>query len=391
MPFQDLVVTEERLAEEKVEREKERRLRRLREKQRKKEEEYQRKEREESYRRREKQNEKLRKLKEEQRKKHLKILKEHRKEGLAEQKRKEYLQRKKRQIKKYLHDSLGLFKTVEEKEHEKERKYRERLNRQKRKEQKKLEELKLKQKEKLIREKEKLEKEIQKKQLTKKRKEFAALQRKRKLRAFLHDKFGLFKTREEIERSRLERKQHRIELEHKLEDTVLRSLASRLERKRLSPEEEIRILMQLEQKALQKRDELKREPLTSFGRIRKVEANAPVPKKVAQGIGHFALRSAELVGKSVVAAINGAPKNAFNDIQVTDKGLKTIAPFSRITSAEPIPPEKLGGGYIISVNPPKWLDKTYGWFAAQFRVFCCILPELFCAAQPPQSPLSLTP
>ncbi len=271
---------------EEVEKEKARRLRKLQEKQRKSEERYQLKEKERREKTRKKQNEKLRNLKEKQRIKHLKTLERARKsreKELAKAKRKEAINKKRKQIRKYMHDRLGLFRTLEEKEHSNQLKYRKRLEKQKRKEEKRLKKLKANEKKKELRskerelrknsvkkflrryfgfyktkeeltkeKKEKLESEISKKQEIKRKKEIKKVERKLKVRAFFHDKFGLFKTRQEIEKARLERKKHRIELEHKIEDTVLKSLSSRFERKSLSPEQEIKILMQLEQEALQK-------------------------------------------------------------------------------------------------------------------------------------------
>ena len=275
---------------EEVEKEKERRLRKLREKQRKSEEKYQLKGKKKQEKRKEQQNKKLHRLKEKQRIKHLKILEKARKareKESAKAKRKEEVHKKKRQIKKYLHDKLGLFRTLEEKEHIRQLKYKKKLEDQKRNEEKRLKKLKANEKtnekkkelrrkerelrndsvkkflhrylgfyktaEELAREKRaKLEKEISKKQEIKRKKETKKAERKTKIRAFFHDNFGLFKNRQEIEKARLERKEHRIELEHKIEDTVLKSLSSRFERKSLSPEQEIKILMQLEQEALQK-------------------------------------------------------------------------------------------------------------------------------------------
>ncbi len=323
---------------EEVEREKERRLRKLREKQRAKEEEYKRKELEEQQERRQKQNEKLKKLEEKKRKQHLKSLeqaKKAREKEIAKTKRKEYIASKKKELKRLLHDKLGLFKTPEEKEREREEEYEKKLRKQKIEEEKRLQKLKKKHEKKLRKQKEeekkeniKLEAERKKKEIKekekqlrkketeekkkrreqkiselknrinkqktnlksflhkqlhnhfgsykteadiesqrekirkklindqkiKKEKESAKNERKRKLKAFLHDKFGLFKTREEIEKSRLERKRRLVEIEHKLEDTVLKSLASRLERKKLTPEQEIKILMQMEEEALRKGD-----------------------------------------------------------------------------------------------------------------------------------------
>ncbi|MEK6856601.1 MAG: hypothetical protein AABX49_01155 [Nanoarchaeota archaeon] len=323
---------------EEVEKEKERRLRKLREKQKAKEEEYKRKELESQQKRRQKQNEKLKELEEKKRKQHIKSLekaKKTREKELAKEKIRQDIDTKKKELKKLLHDKLGLFKTLEEKEHDREEKYKEKLRKQKIEEEKRLQKLKKKHEEKLrkqreeekkknikleaerkkrwtkekekhIREKETEEKrkireqkiselkkrinkqktnlknflhkqlhdhfgsykteadiesqkeKIRKKliadQKIKKERETAKNERKRKLRTFLHDKLGLFKTREEIEKSRLERKRRLVEIEHKLEDTVLKSLASRLERKKLTPEQEIKILMQMEEEALRKGD-----------------------------------------------------------------------------------------------------------------------------------------
>ncbi|MBI2508078.1 hypothetical protein HYV89_03940 [Candidatus Woesearchaeota archaeon] len=303
---------------EEVEREKERRLRRLREKQRENEEEYDRKEKERQQKRKTRQGKKLRKLEEKKRKKHLKLLEHARKareKELARAKRKESLKREKAEIRKYLHDKLGLFKTLEEKERERELNFRKRAEEKKRKEQKKLEQQKRKEKvkqkqkelskkqvelrkdsikkflhahfglyrtrEEVEREKkEKLEREISKKERAKKKHEIARAEEKRKLKAFLHDHLGLFKTREEIEKARRERKEHRIELKNKLEDTVLRSLASRLERKKLSPEQEIKILMQLEEEALKKGNteksrEIQKKINKLYKKIRKSKSQHP--------------------------------------------------------------------------------------------------------------------
>ena len=331
---------------EEVEKEKERRLRKLRDKQRKKEEKYQRKEKERQEKRKKKQNEKLKKLEEKRSKKHEKILEIKRKERekkLAEEKRKDLIKKKKAEIKKYLRDKLGLFRTLEEKEYRREQRYKEKLRKQKIKEQKRFENLKRKeeyklkkqkakekkiefkreaeikkqkllQKQKEIHEKErklrkesvkrflhkhfglyktkediqesikdkreKLEKEISQKQQEKKKHELAKAERKTKIEAFLHNKFGLFKTRQEIEKSRIERREHRIELEHKIEDTVLKSIASRFERKNLSPEQEIKILMGLEQEALQKGDTAKSRDIQKkinkiYKKIKKVKSHPP--------------------------------------------------------------------------------------------------------------------
>ncbi len=293
---------------EEIEREKERRLRKLREKQRKKEEEYRKKELEEEHKRKLKQNEKLRKLEEKKRKQHLKLLektKTARKKELEKERREENLQRKKKEVKRFLHDKLGLFKTLEEKESEREANYRDKLRKQRIKEEKKLQELKRKQEEKLRKQKisenkrelklqakrkeedikkkekvQKIERELQKKQEAKRKNEIAKEERKRKLKAFLHDKLGLLKTREEIQKSKLERKEHLVGLEHKLEDTILKSLASRLERKNLTPEQEIKVLMQMGEEALRKGNseksvEIQKKINKLYGKIRKQKPQHP--------------------------------------------------------------------------------------------------------------------
>ena len=266
--------------QEEVEREKERRLRKLRKEHEEKEEKFHEKELSIKRKQLKEQEQRLEKLKEKQEKKHLK--------ALEKEKRKVEFLKKKKELRKYLHDKFGLFKTEEEKHREKEKKYQEKLRKQKLKEKQK--ELKLQAEKKggelarknrkdqiekinsflrnklkkyfglyrtkteLEVQKQKIKGEIAKKQEKKKQKEQKKLERRRKIRKFLHDKLGFFKTSEEIEAARAARKEHRIELEHKLEDTVLKALASRLERKKLTPEQEIKILMQMEQEALRKGD-----------------------------------------------------------------------------------------------------------------------------------------
>ena len=125
---------------------------------------------------------------------------------------------RKANLKKFLHDNFGLYRTQQELENQKEK-------------------LRLK----LRQERENKFKKSQK-----------SFERRQKLRNFLHKSLGLFKTREEIESSKLERKKHRIEWEHKLEDSIIRAIESRVKRKKLTPEQEIQILMQLEREAIVK-------------------------------------------------------------------------------------------------------------------------------------------
>jgi hypothetical protein len=161
--------------------------------------------------------------------------------------RQKYLERK-RALRKFLHDHFGLYKTKED----------------------------------LQKQKTKISRDLHKEEAKKKQRHLKNIERKRRFRTFLHDKLGFFKSREEIQLSHRERHEHRIELEHKLEDTVLKALASRLERKKLTPEQEIKILMQLEQEALRHGDTNKSKQLQA--RInkayKKVKKSRPHPSLV---------------------------------------------------------------------------------------------------------------
>ncbi|MBI2105322.1 hypothetical protein HYT56_00620 [Candidatus Woesearchaeota archaeon] len=96
--------------------------------------------------------------------------------------------------------------------------------------------------------------EMHEEQEKKKLKELRKLERKEKLRKFLHDNLGLFKTREEIEIERLARIPYTKDIEHKATNAILRALTPKLEKKRLTIEQEIEILMKIEEEAIKEGD-----------------------------------------------------------------------------------------------------------------------------------------
>tara|TARA_Y100000310_G_scaffold310059_1_gene354824 strand:- start:4742 stop:9058 length:4317 start_codon:yes stop_codon:yes gene_type:complete len=204
--------------------------------------------------------------------------KKHRAQTIKNKLKKEKALERKKKIRKFLHDKLGLLKSPSEKENERElakkKKHLKKIERAKKSHTRSLKEKQLirnfrkflhnhfglyKTEKDLEKQKHKIKLELKEKQEKKKLKELESRQRKLKFRRFLHDRLGLFKTREEILLHKKQRREHRIELEQKLENTVLKALASRLQRKKLTPEQEIKILMQLEEVALKRKDTKKAE------------------------------------------------------------------------------------------------------------------------------------
>ena len=231
--------------------------------------------------RKEKEKEAKIKFQEKQRKQALEKIekaKKHRAQTIKNKLKKEKALERKKKIRKFLHDKLGLLKSPSEKENERElakkKKHLKKIERAKKSHTRSLKEKQLirnfrkflhnhfglyKTEKDLEKQKHKIKLELKEKQEKKKLKELESRQRKLKFRRFLHDRLGLFKTREEILLHKKQRREHRIELEQKLENTVLKALASRLQRKKLTPEQEIKILMQLEEVALKRKDTKKAE------------------------------------------------------------------------------------------------------------------------------------
>ena len=252
---------------EDVRREKEERLGKLKEKQRRKEAEVKRK-------LDEKKQLELQKRLERQRIQRIKLQKKHREQILKEaerQRKRELRNLRKKELRRYLHKYLGLYKTpldiknAEERKKEKERKVRKFLHNN----------FGLyKTQEELQKEKEKLRLNLRKEQELKQLKKQKAFERKEKLARFFHHGLGLFRTSQEIKNAKLERKKHRIEFEHRVQDSIIRAIESRIKRRSLTPEQEIQILMQLEGEAIRKRkteeaEEIKKKINELYKKVRK--------------------------------------------------------------------------------------------------------------------------
>ena len=76
---------------------------------------------------------------------------------------------------------------------------------------------------------------------------------------------------------------------------------------------------------------------------------------------YLVLNLGSFVGKAVTSSVLGQnPVATFNDIRVTDAGIKTYVPFSPKRSVD-ITQDNVSD-YLITTDTPGYLDKLYGLF-----------------------------
>ena len=90
-------------------------------------------------------------------------------------------------------------------------------------------------------------------------------------------------------------------------------------------EDEIDRLDTQVEKAKNTREILKENPIMTWGKLRKVDPEAPAGKKLLQSSANLVLNLGSFVGKAVTSSVLGQnPVATFNDIRVTDAGIKII-------------------------------------------------------------------